>query len=353
MGWTIKLNENEIFHKDKILYDDISISNTDISHEKIDHSETPSLNVLHNGPKLTFKKKAITTCQGPKLTFKKKSTINTTNCHGPKLTFKKRLAPFKLNFKNPRPMKDDKMMNENDNVSKIVKIKISKPITDPFGLSISVLNRGLDLYINQKSFIEENNKKNCKRISMPPFPSFISENLTRLAYQKKYDISPNWNTNPGDLSLNGLKFEVKGFSSDGPCSFGPDEHWDKLFLVDCRSYQEKMFTVHQIDLSDSSDTWQSIKISKSQTFRDQCKQGRRPRINVLTLLYLIPSQFVTMIYTGHLKDIVTLYFEMITYLLVCWRLIVRLGLRLHFLPGCIIWHRIIQGVCNPWGILED
>jgi hypothetical protein len=139
------------------------------------------------------------------------------------------LSPSKLNFKKK--------------CQKEVTIQLSQSIQDCYGLGLEVLNKGLDMYIDEKDFKTCINSRqgNGKKIQMSAFPGYISENIARLAYQRRYGVSPNWNESPGDLTLQDQKFEVKGFSSHGPCSFGPKEHWDKLFLSEFS--EEKFYRI--------------------------------------------------------------------------------------------------------------
>jgi hypothetical protein len=57
------------------------------------------------------------------------------------------------------------------------------------------------------------------------------------------------------------RIEIKGFMSDGPCSFGPEERWDWIYFVDCKNCLEKQFSVYEIKLSNKSDKWRNIIVS--------------------------------------------------------------------------------------------
>lgn len=137
----------------------------------------------------------------------------------------------------------------------------------------------LDKYIDNYRFLQQINRKlSIKKCRMDNFPSHISENIVKFAILKKYNVMPNWDTMSGDLQLFNMKIEVKGFSSNGPSSFGPTEEWDLLYFVDCTDFTNKNFKVYEIRLSNKSTSWKNIKVSKKETIHDQNIQKRRPHI---------------------------------------------------------------------------
>ena len=78
-------------------------------------------------------------------------------------------------------------------------------------------------------------------------------------------------------------------------------HWDILYFLDARNWlKNDMFILYKIPYKRTSIEWQNIKISKTQTFEDQTKQGRRPRINWDSLKNQIKH---IKVYEGTLKDI--------------------------------------------------
>lgn len=99
-----------------------------------------------------------------------------------------------------------------------------------------------------------------KKIRNPNFPSEISENIVKFAILRKYNVLGNWDVN-GDLLVYNKKIEVKGFMSDGPCSFGPTESWDWLYFVDCKRYSDFEFIVYEVKLSNTSELWRNLIIS--------------------------------------------------------------------------------------------
>lgn len=118
-------------------------------------------------------------------------------------------------------------------------------------------------------------------IRRPNFPEDISENIVRF----HIGDTCAWRDGPGDLycSHNG-KIEVKCFTSDGPISFGPKEDWDELYVVDAREFYRDKYTIHRIKCSSNDPDWMLMSVNNKQTFRDQIKQKRRPRMSPSRLL---------------------------------------------------------------------
>jgi hypothetical protein len=155
------------------------------------------------------------------------------------------------------------------------------------GFTFDILNEHLDAYILYvMNIIKINNKCNInnKKIRAPNFPEAISENIVKFAYKLKYDICPNWCTSSGDLEIydttnkHNIKIEVKGFSSNGPSSFGPTEQWNILYFIDCSNFINKKFKIYEINLSNTNPDFYNIKVNKNTTYKNHCDQGKRPRI---------------------------------------------------------------------------
>jgi len=124
---------------------------------------------------------------------------------------------------------------------------------------------------------EINTRLNDKKIRKINYPSEITENIAKFAIAKKYNVMGNWDIKPGDLKLLTKQIEVKGgFIENGPPTFGPDEKWDWIYFVDCDKTFDMIFKVYEIKKSNID--FHSLKVSRSQTFGDQCIQKRRPRI---------------------------------------------------------------------------
>lgn len=142
-----------------------------------------------------------------------------------------------------------------------------------------VLKIALDNYINTL-LIEKDLNKNLKhkKIRLSNFPSHISENIVKFCIKEKYSIYPNWDTKIGDLCLLNKQIEVKGFISKCPISFGPNEKWDILYIINGTRIFDKYFTIYEVKLSNNHPIFQNIKVNKKETYQIQCSQQRRPRI---------------------------------------------------------------------------
>lgn len=138
----------------------------------------------------------------------------------------------------------------------------------------------LEKFISYTNIIKNINKNlSDRKIRMPNFPSEISENIVKFAIKKIKKTNPIWNVKNGDL-IDGInKIEVKGFSSNGPTSFGPKEEWDILYFINCKKYREKYFEIFEINLSNKDDKFRNIKINSKNTFGEiadlnQCGKSR-------------------------------------------------------------------------------
>jgi hypothetical protein len=118
------------------------------------------------------------------------------------------------------------------------------------------------------------------KVRLPSIPEDISENIVKyIIHNKLQDITSLWNCKKGDLqSLKEGKQECKCFTSDGPLSFTPSSEWDVIYFLDARKWLIDHFILYKVSLKRTSEEWKNIKVSKLQTFDDQTKQGRRPRI---------------------------------------------------------------------------
>lgn len=161
-----------------------------------------------------------------------------------------------------------------------------------------------------KDYVEKRMKTtSClgkQKIRLPSIPEDITENCVKfILHYKQGDRTSRWNCSTGDLfSEKEGKQECKCFSSDGPTSFTPSSEWDVIYFLDARKWLSNSFALYRINLTKSSTEWKSIKMSSTQTFDDQCKQGRRPRINWKSLYPQI-EKYCTKIYEGTFEDIFT------------------------------------------------
>ena len=147
-------------------------------------------------------------------------------------------------------------------------------------------------------------KKIGVKVRLPCIPEDISENIVKFILRNKLnDITSRWNCKKGDLQSEkeGTQ-ECKCFTSDGPLSFTPSSDWDVIYFLDSRNWLNDTFILYRVLLKRTSPEWKNIKVSKTQTFEDQTKQGRRPRITWESLQPQI-SYYCNMVYDGTFDDI--------------------------------------------------
>lgn len=174
-------------------------------------------------------------------------------------------------------------------------------------MTLDILKEYIDSYHKFRQCQEALNKLlKRKKIRTINFPSEISENIVKFALRKKRGFTPNWDSEKGDLVLNGKQLEVKG-SSDlfggGPSSFGPKEAWHRIYFLDGKETYQKNYKIWEVKLSNKSEMWKKIKISKKETYEDQCLQGRRPRTTFSEILKQLPPENVEMIFDGNLSSL--------------------------------------------------
>ena len=206
-----------------------------------------------------------------------------------------------MNLINKLEIKNNKLLINNISNISYNNVKPEQNIYDKdinkCGFNKKLINNFLNEFINMNCLINKMNNElqnnessnNIKKIRKLNFPSEISENIVKYCIFNKYNIMPNWSTvKSGDLTLKlntdtnnknkEIKIEVKAFSSCGPISFGPHEYWDWIYFVDAINYSNKKFKIYELKLSSLDDKWLNININKTETFNDQKKQNRRPRI---------------------------------------------------------------------------
>lgn len=193
------------------------------------------------------------------------------------------------------------MINENE----------TNPVSTPTTLSShedsytkEILQRR---YAGHKAYIEsvlEIKKQTSLDIRLPCIPEDISENIVKfILHYKLNDKTSRWDCKKGDLqSQQEGKQEVKCFTSVGPLSFTPSSEWDVIYFLDARDWLNDKFILYRITLKRTSEEWKNIKLNKTQTFEDQTKQGRRPRMSWEFLKPYV-EQFCTKVYEGTFDDI--------------------------------------------------
>ena len=116
------------------------------------------------------------------------------------------------------------------------------------------------------------------------FPDYISENIVLYALIKK-NIKCSWNTKSGDIYYYDDNVRVKGevkCAQNGPSQFSPTSEWDTLFYIDASDHLYGNIKIYMV--KNIYNIMQTIKISKTQTVKDQSDQGRRPRSDLNILL---------------------------------------------------------------------
>jgi hypothetical protein len=168
--------------------------------------------------------------------------------------------------------------------------------------TIDILKKMFKLHAKYIRIIKKIKENNNIKIRLPCIPEHISENLIKFMVYKSEKIKCNWNCK-GDLITNKYIIECKCITSDGPISFGPCEKWNFLYVLDGRKWIETgIFKLYKINLTNDSHEWKNIKVNKTQTFSDQCKQKRRPRIKWNALKKQIKMHIVR-IFKGTIDDI--------------------------------------------------
>jgi hypothetical protein len=160
-------------------------------------------------------------------------------------------------------------------------------------------------YSLHKMYVTGRKAAKGAKIRLPGFPEDISENIIKFIIQNKLgDRTTTRDCKNGDLQskVEG-KQECKCFTSSGPSSFTPKSDWDVIYFLDARAWLRcDKFILYRIPLKRTSHEWGNIKVSKTQTFEDQTKQGRRPRI-AWDSLYPQISKYCEKVYEGYFDDI--------------------------------------------------
>jgi len=139
----------------------------------------------------------------------------------------------------------------------------------------------------------------------PNFPEGISEYLAKY-FLSQYYSKKIFKPKSGDLiDENNYRYEIKCFTSHGPISFGPKQLWNSLVFIDFKDYQNGNFNIYEFPYSNQSKEIQNLKISKYQTYQEQCIKGRRPHISFQKFINQNDnkSKLIT-IYSGNITKII-------------------------------------------------
>jgi hypothetical protein len=162
-------------------------------------------------------------------------------------------------------------------------------------------------YTLHKSYVKGRINTTIKidvKVRLPCIPEDISENIVKnIIHNKLNDKTSRWDCKKGDLeSQKEGKQECKCFTSNGPLSFTPSSNWDIIYFLDARNWLDDKFILYRTSLKRTSVEWSKIKVSKTQTFEDQTKQGRRPHITWESLYPQIES-YCSKVYEGDFDNI--------------------------------------------------
>lgn len=139
---------------------------------------------------------------------------------------------------------------------------------------------------------------------IPNFEENISENIIKRILIKFAGMkNVRWKCNNlGDLSYEGSAIECKAFISDGPSSFSPTPNWNRLVFLDARGWRNDHFILYLVSLTSKDEAWNNIKVNSTETFQQQCKDGRRPRIEWDKIRPQIEGKY-SVIFDGRFEDI--------------------------------------------------
>jgi hypothetical protein len=141
-------------------------------------------------------------------------------------------------------------------------------------------------------------------------PEDITENIVKeIIKQHDNDPSCKWAKGIGEIGdlysdnySTEYPIEVKSFMSDGPSSFGPTKKFGVIYFLDIRLLLKDTIILWKVNVTNESPEWNQIKMNKSQTHEDQCKEMRRPRISWENIYSQIPDKCVK-IYEGSFEGI--------------------------------------------------
>jgi hypothetical protein len=166
----------------------------------------------------------------------------------------------------------------------------------------NILKSQYEIHKNYTKQRIESSKELKINFRLPSIPEDISENIIKFIIHKNGDTSSSWNCSGDLLSKIEGKQECKCFTSTGPISFTPSSDWDVIYFLDAIDWINDNFKLYKFPHKKSSNIWKNIKVNKTQTFEDQCTQGRRPRIN-WSGLYLQIKEDCTLLFEGSIYDI--------------------------------------------------
>jgi hypothetical protein len=141
----------------------------------------------------------------------------------------------------------------------------------------------------------------CRR---PSVSSDVTEMMVKLCIEA-YGYDVIWTKNqvkklPGDIYVGNKRVEVKAFSSNAGIGLRKVQRWDVLCLVDCRSYIDKIFVIHIINLSNDSDVFQALSATKTETIADKWANDKDACISADNLIQNIDPQYIETYFHDHI-----------------------------------------------------
>ncbi len=155
----------------------------------------------------------------------------------------------------------------------------------------------------QKEFLLDlQDKQNGLIKRLPCFPEDLSENIIKFAIRNMGDSTVTW-AGANDLTSQVYgKIECKCFSSIGPLSFSPNSNWNIIYFLNAMNWSNDLFVIYQCKLQGTSTEWLNLKVNKSQSFQDQIKNGRRPRMS-WSLLFPQIKDYCQIIFKGSINSL--------------------------------------------------
>ena len=169
-----------------------------------------------------------------------------------------------------------------------------------------ILKEQYKLHMNYVKLRKESGERLKIKFRLPHIPEDISENIIKFIIRNWVgDKTSTWSCKSGDLhsDVEGTQ-ECKCFTSDGPLSFSPSTTWNVIYFLDARKWLDNKYVLYRVNLTKTSEKWQALRMSKTQTFGEQMKQGRRPRIIWKDLTPQIDGDY-TKVFEGSFDDIFT------------------------------------------------
>ena len=158
--------------------------------------------------------------------------------------------------------------------------------------SLAEITQLLQLYVKLRQQIKHlRDQYPDTSLRLPSFGELGESIVAHLLYeQKACDICK---PATGDLQWDDQLCEIKTVTSKGPISFGPTEKWDLLAILDAQQFEQGRYQLYLISRTNQQLGY--LKVNKKQTFADQIRQKRRPRICLSKLLAQIDSQHIQVI----------------------------------------------------------